>query len=164
MKNKKLLSAMIAASVVTFSQLSWADNTGCGLGTVLFKGTSSVVTDVLAVTTNGTSGNQTFGITSGTSGCEYGATIAAGKRAKLFSFADKNMEEVALDVSKGGGEYLNSVADIIGIKEADKAYFFTLSQKNFSTVFSGENVNTAEVVDNFAKLVNRDKVLRSYEI
>lgn len=163
MKNKILASAIIA-SAIAFSNSAYADNTGCGLGTVIFAGTSSVVTDVLAVTTNGTSGNQTFGITSGTSGCKYGSTISASKKAKIFSFADKNMDEFALDVSKGSGEYLNSVADIIGIKEEDKARFFNLSQKNFSKLFSNENITTDKVVDNLVNMVNNDKVLKTYKI
>lgn len=164
MKNKKLFPAVIAASIMIFSTPAFADNTGCGLGTVVFQGNKGVVPDILAVTTNGTSGNQTFGISSGTSGCQRGQTIGNGRRIELFAFADKNMDEVALDMSKGSGEYLNSVADIIGIKESDKSRFFDLSQKNFSKLFSDENVTTATVVNNIAEMVNQDKILKTYKL
>jgi hypothetical protein len=59
-----------------------ADNTGCGLGTVLWgdKADNSVISQSFQATTNGTFGNQTFGITSGTLGCNQPANIAANER------------------------------------------------------------------------------------
>ena len=57
---KKLLLSTIA--VVALSSSAFANaNTGCGLGSVLIKDQSTTVMQVLAATTNGTSGNQTFG-------------------------------------------------------------------------------------------------------
>ena len=41
------------------------DSTGCGLGTTIWAGKTGIFPQILAVTTNGTSGNQTFGITTG---------------------------------------------------------------------------------------------------
>ncbi len=41
---------------------------GCGLGSMIF-GDSPGFVQVLAATTNGCSGSQTFGITTGTSNC-----------------------------------------------------------------------------------------------
>ena len=49
---------------------------GCGLGSMIFEPDSGF-TQVFAATTNGTSGNQTFGITSGTSNCASGGVVKA---------------------------------------------------------------------------------------
>src|SRR5690606_21045070 len=48
---------------------------GCGLGSKLFEGQRGVAPQVLAVTTNGTFGNQTFGISSGTLGCNQDGVV-----------------------------------------------------------------------------------------
>lgn len=70
-------SKLIALAVaVVAPTLVHADNVGgCGWGSKLFDGQQGVAPQVLAVTTNGTSGNQTFGITSGTSGCSQDGVV-----------------------------------------------------------------------------------------
>ena len=99
---KKLLAIALLAS----SGMAMADNdVGCGLGTILFEGKSGVVPKVLAVTTNGTYGNQTFGITSGTLGCKTEGVITS--RARLGMFMGTNSERLARDMSVGQGEALN---------------------------------------------------------
>jgi len=45
---------------------------GCGLGSIAFGNDQTMFKQVLAATTNGTFGTQTFGITSGTSNCVSG--------------------------------------------------------------------------------------------
>ena len=56
------------------------DDIGCGLGTQLWAGNEGLAPKVLAATTNGTSGNQTFGITTGTLGCSQEGVITADAR------------------------------------------------------------------------------------
>ncbi len=66
---KKLIAA---AALISASSFAMADNgpAGCGLGTaVVFPDANEWHEHVLAATTNGTSGNQTFVMTSGTLGC-----------------------------------------------------------------------------------------------
>ena len=46
------------------------ENCGCGLGTMLFDGADGLAQQVLAATTNGFLGTQTFGISSGTLDCD----------------------------------------------------------------------------------------------
>ena len=141
-----------------------AESTGCGLGTMLFDGNKGVAPNVLAVTTNNvTSGNQTFGISSGTLGCNRDDVIDS-RGGKLFSFANDNLSELAADTSKGEGEYLNIVAAIIGIKKEDKEHFFITMQENFSTIFPNENIKTANVVLSVKEVMQKDQILKSYKI
>ena len=46
---------------------------GCGLGSFVFGDNNSWWAQTLGATTNGTSGSQTFGITTGTSNCDASA-------------------------------------------------------------------------------------------
>ena len=85
-------------------------NTGCGLGSMVFKSQNSVLQQILAATTNGTSGNQTFGITSGTSNCDQPSNWVQNER--LNRFVAENMDSLAGDIAQGQGEYLSTLATL----------------------------------------------------
>lgn len=60
---KKLYLASALATVLTLSSNAMAiDSTGCGLGSMAWRGQSGTAPQILAVTTNGSFGTQTFGI------------------------------------------------------------------------------------------------------
>src|SRR5574343_1002254 len=117
---KKLLAVALLAGAST---VSFADqDVGCGLGTALWAGQSGLLPKVLAATTNGTLGNQTFGISTGTLGCQKNGTITS--RVRLSMFTGSNIEKLARDMSVGQGETLNVLADLMGVTDADKPVFF----------------------------------------
>ena len=156
--NKKFLAAF--TTVVTLAASSaYAENTGCGWGTMVFEGDSGKANEILAVTTNGTLGNQTFGITSGTAGCDEGATIAS---AEVQVFASANMDKLARDMAVGEGESLDSLADLMKIDEADKAKFFTLTKINFDKIYTSESVTTGEMLSALQDVMTREPSLAKY--
>ena len=64
---------------------------GCGLGKLIWSDYSkqkSIGPQVLQSTTNGTSGSQTFGISSGTSGCTNDGTVMAEHKVNVFAAAN----------------------------------------------------------------------------
>lgn len=68
---KKILVSTVAAVTIATTAFAVVNSqTGCGLGAMIIKDDSTAVLLALQATTNGTSGNQTFGITSGTLGCK----------------------------------------------------------------------------------------------
>ncbi|MDY0117622.1 MAG: DUF3015 family protein, partial [Sulfurimonadaceae bacterium] len=68
---KKIAVSLVALFALGTSAFAGVNNqTGCGLGSMLIKDDSTAIMLALQATTNGTSGNQTFGITSGTLGCQ----------------------------------------------------------------------------------------------
>ena len=79
---KKILLISSITALMTTS--AFANNVGCGLGSEIISDKNSVLMQIVAVTTNGTSGNQTFGITSGTSGCEKPAKLVNNDKATKF--------------------------------------------------------------------------------
>jgi hypothetical protein len=114
---KKLVVIVLAAFlVITFAGASFAapkDNIGCGLGYMAFKGKDGLLSQTAAATTNGTSSNQTFGITSGTLECEKYSTFTANE--KLDRFVADNMDNLAVDIARGQGEYLNTLAVLLEV-------------------------------------------------
>jgi hypothetical protein len=154
---KKLLALVLLAS----SSMAMADqDVGCGLGTILFEGKSGIAPKVLAATTNGTYGNQTFGITSGTLGCKSDGVVSS--RARLSMFMGGNSERLARDMSVGHGEALNVLADLMGVKDQDKALFFSTAKANFSTIFAAGNQTAGQVLAALQQVMAQDETLAAY--
>ena len=133
---KKLFAAalMIAAGSSAMAE----SNVGCGWGSAVFNGQRGVAPQVLAATTNGTSGNQTFGITFGTSGCTQDGVVSSSW--KISMFIDGTRVALARDAAAGQGENLDALAVVMGVKADDRAAFAAAIKSNFSTVFANENV------------------------
>jgi len=153
---KLLVIALLASSSIAMAD----DDVGCGLGSMLFAGQSGVAPKVLAATTNGTYGNQTFGITSGTLGCQADGVISS--RARLSMFMGTNSERLARDMSVGQGESLNVLADLMGVKEQDKALFFKTTQQHFSVIFSDQNQKAGDVLAALQQVMKQDSKLAAY--
>jgi hypothetical protein len=160
MKRKDIMKKIIAgallaaSSTVTFA----ASPAGCGLGTaVVFKDANEWHEHVLAATTNGTSGNQTFGMTSGTLGCE----AANGPLAGVQTFMDNNMDQLAMDVAKGQGETLAALAEIVGVEAADQTTFNAKLQASFDSMFSAE-ATSETAYQAMKETMQSDLVLKKY--
>ena len=145
--------------VVPFA--SAADNIGgCGWGTKLFDGQQGIAPQVLAVTTNGTSGNQTFAITSGTSGCTQDGVVRSSWKTAMY--IDSNMNKLARDMSTGQGESLEALASLLGMEDSDKAVFFSVAQSHFSVIFPSENVTSGEVLASLKEVLRANSQLAKY--
>lgn len=131
-----------------------AQNTGCGLGTMLWqnKADSSMLFQAFQATTNGSFGNQTFGITSGTLNCQQPAKFVQNER--LMHFVQSNMDNLAKDMAMGKGETLNTFGEMLGVAPWQQASFNTKVQANFSKIFTSEKVVLAEVIDNTITVFN----------
>ncbi|NPA65964.1 MAG: DUF3015 domain-containing protein [Epsilonproteobacteria bacterium] len=144
---KKLLISL--AAVATFSSGLFAtvnSQTGCGLGAMLVKDDSTAFMLALQATTNATSFNQTFGITSGTSGCKR-ARLVLNERAEEFVAA--NMDTLAKEISMGQGESIDTLAELLNIE--DKEAFASTLQKNYNKIYSHKDVEMHEVLDSVAQ-------------
>ena len=103
---KKAVVLVVLTAVMLFAGTSMAatlnqKNTGCGLGSMLFAEQNGLASQTFAVTTNGTFGNGTFGITSGTSNCDKPASFSSNQ--KLQEFVADNMDNLARDIARGNG-------------------------------------------------------------
>jgi len=122
----------------------WAINPdngpGCGLGKLAwsdYHNPKSIAPQVMMATTNGTFGSQTFGISSGTSGCTNDGTIMAEEKVNVFAAA--NYDTLSQEMAQGGGEHLASLAELMGIPDEHRAEFFALAQVQYaSLVQSGD--------------------------
>lgn len=157
---KKLFAATAMAVALPFAASAHAvSDAGCGLGSVLLEGQDGLVMNVLAVTLNGTSGNQTFGMTTGTLNCSTENSLLA-----LQSFVNDNLDTLAVDAARGEGESLDTLATLWGVKASDKAAFSQATQARFSDIFSSDSVTAEQVLENMNRVVSEDQQLSAYTL
>lgn len=120
---------------------------GCGLGKLAWQNyphQKVIGIQTMEATTNGLMGNQTFGITSGTSGCTNDGKFWA--EHKVNAFAALNFENLAQDMAQGHGEHIASLATLMGIPADQQPAFFAMTQEKYaSLVTAGETSPVAMV-------------------
>lgn len=153
---KKLMACLAAGLMASGSVMaagSIRDNCGCGLGTMALKDQEPTVISQMAATfLNALCANQTFGISSGTLECEPHAGIAQNKEVQQYIAA--NLDNLAVDVAQGEGATLAALADLMQVPPGERAALYTKLQTRFGDIFSGEQVSSAQVVQNLDKVLN----------
>src|SRR5215471_10783732 len=119
---RKILIAVVLSAVPAFAFAQQNNVGSCGWGTKLFDGQSGVFPQAFAGITNASTGNQTFAISSGTSGCTQDGVVKSNWKTAMF--IDGNKEKLARDMSIGNGEALDSLAKLMGVRDEDKSTFF----------------------------------------
>lgn len=156
--SKKILVAVALMGAASFAA---ADNVGgCGLGSKVFDGKSGVGPQILALTTNGTSANQTFGISSGTLGCTQDGVVRSNW--KTAAYIEGNMNKLARDMSAGQGESLDALASLIQIDGADKAAFFRATKDHFARIYNADMLSAQDVMRNLREVLAQDATLARY--
>jgi len=153
---KKVVALVVLAAFMVFAGTAIAatlnqKNTGCGLGSLIFADQNGLASQTFAVTTNGPFGNGTFGTTSGTSNCDRPANFSSNQ--KLQDFVADNMDNVARDIARGNGEYLNTLAVLAAVPEGKRADFYSRLQANFSSIYTSDKVTHVDVLTNIETLV-----------
>jgi hypothetical protein len=153
-----LAAAMMAA---TSGVAKANDNIGCGLGSLLFEGQKGLAFEVLAATTNGFIGSQTFGITSGTLGCGApNQPIKAEHRIQMFAGA--NIDRLAREMALGEGESLEALAVLMSVDVADRPAFYALTQAQFATLFPKSEMTSGEMLVALNRVMAEDQRLARY--
>ncbi|MEA1080803.1 DUF3015 domain-containing protein [Marinobacter qingdaonensis] len=150
---KKLIAGvmLLGASSMAFAQ------PGCGVGAMIWKGQSGIAPHVLAATTNGTFGNQTFGMTTGTLGCQTNEAVQS-----MALYMDSNIDKVARDMSRGTGENLDTLAVLLGVDAADRDTFRQVLQDNFASIFPSSDTTSGEAVDAIVAVLEKNESLSKY--
>ncbi len=154
---KKVLVVAVAVASLLIAGVAFAAgggqahlNTGCGLGTMLFQNNADGKTllQTFQATTNGFYGNQTFGITTGTSDCQQPKNFVSNEQLNAFMVA--NMDNLARDIAQGRGETLDAFAELMGVPADKRPEFYAQLQTSFARIFTSSNVQMASVMDNIA--------------
>ena len=144
---KLLMVGALVLSLVYFSGSAlaasgYADG-GCGLGSIVFGNEPGAV-QVLASTTNGTSGNQTFGITTGTSNCNPAGLVKLDKEREVF--AEQNYSTLVKEMAMGEGENLDTLAGLYGCSQDSHSAFGSMVQDNFANIVKSDTSTSQEML------------------
>lgn len=157
---KRILLGTLFAAVSINAMAQAPGGPDCGWGNMLFEGQRGTPAHFLASTTNGTSGNATFGMTSGTNGCSTNGTLTYGGKPMLV--VSNMMDELSEDMAKGQGEALTTYAVVLGVAPQDRAYFDEAAHAHFNEIFSSASVSAADVHAATLAMMQNDARLAKY--
>ena len=155
---KRTLAVIALFGVSTAAMAEAPGGPDCGWGNMIMDGQSGLGAHLIASLTNGTSGNATFGMTTGTNGCSTDGNITYGGKGLVGAI----MDEFSEDVARGDGEALTAVAVAMGIADEDRVAFKALMHRNFATLFPSEDVTAGQVSDTIVSLMRADAHLAHY--
>lgn len=158
MKKVILAAALLGSSVTAFAEAPGGP--GCGWGNLLFKGQNGLPIHLLATLVNGTSGNATFGMTTGTNGCSTSGNLSYNGKSLLGM--NGVLEEVAQDIAAGQGEALTALSVSMGIPSEERSHFNAVLHQNFSAIFTSKDVTAGEVADNINTVMQKDEKLAKF--
>jgi len=133
---------------------------GCGLGSMAFKDDDKI-SQVLAATTNGTFGTQTFGISTGTSNCTKNGLAKIEKETEMF--VEVNYDVLQKEISQGKGETLNSFASLMGCESSALGKGLQSNYKKISAASNSSEFlsNVKSTIQSDAKLSSSCKIVAS---
>ncbi|MBI4345803.1 MAG: DUF3015 domain-containing protein [Elusimicrobia bacterium] len=154
---KRSLMALAVLALASSAQAGVHNMGGCGLGSMIFKNNVKGE-QILAATTNGLFGNQTFGISSETLGCTKDGVVKSEKRREVF--ASVNLQKLSQEMAQGRGEFLNGFAALSGCKDqASRDAFAKFAQQNYQKIFTSEDTDATALLKNVDSAVAADPAL-----
>ncbi|ULA62737.1 MAG: Orotate phosphoribosyltransferase (Modular protein) [Nitrospira sp.] len=120
---------------------------GCGLGKLAWQNypnQKTIGVQTMEATTNGSFGTQTFGISSGTSGCTNDGKFWTQEKVNVF--AALNFDNLAQDMAQGQGEHLASLATLMGIPAAQQPAFFAMTQEKYASLMAAGETSPVALV------------------
>jgi hypothetical protein len=134
---KKGLSSLVLALALTVMATGNAQagatqsSVGCGIGTMIFDGSTGLLYSLFAMTTNTTTFN-TVSMTFGLVNCPAGASL----RGKIASFIEFNKPQLATEIAQGQGDRLVALVAMYGVKEANQQAAIAALKSNQIAIFS----------------------------
>jgi hypothetical protein len=113
MKKLTLFISLMSFSIFAANEHTPDNGSACGLGWKVADKTSLLASSVRNMT-NMTASN-TFGMTSGTSGCKRHSIVLNQKKGLYYSVS--NFENLKAEMAIGSGEFLNSFASALGCNQ-----------------------------------------------
>jgi len=154
LKLSLLAGAIVMAGASTASAKKYG-TAGCGLGSMIFHDQKGFI-QVVAATTNGTSGNQTFAISTGTLNCSEDGLAMADKEKEFFASA--NYESLMQEMAQGKGENLQAMASLYG---CGTEAFAASVKSNYSQIFPTAETNSSAMLTNLDGVIASDVSLKS---
>src|SRR5689334_14540268 len=149
---RKVITIGVLASLLPTLAMARGNHpmAGCGLGYLLLSNKENdKVSQVLGATTNGTFGSQTFGISSGTSGCTEDGAVKVARATEVY--VDVNFDSLRREMAAGNGEYVNTLASMLGATETTRPQMVQFFQTEYQSLFPQAGTTSAELLQSLAE-------------
>ena len=150
-----LVLSLVSVTGSAFAASGYGDG-GCGLGSIVFGNEPGAV-QILASTTNGTFGSQTFGITTGTSNCNPSGLVKLEKEREVF--AQQNYTTLVKEMAIGEGDSLDTLASLYGCSQDSLADFGAMTQDNFGSIVTSDSTSSEEMLSSLEQKIADHAVL-----
>lgn len=145
------LLALISATSVFAADSS----SGCGMGWEIAPKQSLFSSSTRSLV-NATFSN-TIGMTLGTSGCAKHSIVK--NDAKGIHFAEANLNQLAVEMARGNGEFLVSFSEVFGCQNSRA--FGSMVQAHYETVLPSEKTSGVELYNNVKAQIKNNASLAS---
>src|ERR1700682_6104959 len=149
---RKVIALGVLASLLPTLAMARGNHpmAGCGLGYLLLSNKDNdKVTQVLGATTNGTFGTQTFGISSGTSGCTQDGAVKVARATEVF--AEVNLDSLRQEMAAGQGEYVNAFASMLGATDTNRVQMVSFLKAEYQNLFPTSDTGSTEMLSTLAQ-------------
>ncbi|MBK8870084.1 MAG: DUF3015 family protein [Elusimicrobia bacterium] len=118
---------------------------GCGLIYMAGVRDNEPIPQIVSSLFNSFFGTQTFGITSGTSGCTEEGLVAMSVQAEVY--AEANFKDIQREIVAGGGEFLAGFADVLGVRAEMRPELYDLLQARYVALFPSANTSSLDMLN-----------------
>ena len=153
MKLRNLFFMMLAMASSTYGVAATKYGmSGCGLGSLIFQDQKGLV-QIFAATTNDTYSNQTFGMSSGTSGCQQ------SNRETAAIYININQNSLLHDIAKGEGETLVGLSQLYGC--SDSKLLGSQLKSSLPLIIPASQVSAQDLGQKIEQVVKDNEVLKN---
>jgi hypothetical protein len=134
---------------------------GCGLGKLAwgdYPNQQDVGPQVLMSTTNLTFGSQSFGISSGTSGCTHDGVLVQEEKVNVFATA--NFDNISQDMAQGQGEHLTALAMLMDIPIDQHPVLFIKAQERYAQLLQSSEISPNALIEVFHEIITASPPIR----
>lgn len=151
---KNLLIGLFAL-VSTASVYAADSSSGCGMGWEVAPKQSLVSSSTRALVN--TTFSNSIAMTLGTSGCQKHSIVK--NDAKGVHFAEANMNQLAIEMARGNGEFVQGFASVFGCQ--NRAAFGSMVQAKYEQVLPSEKTSGVELYNNVKAQIKNNATLSS---
>lgn len=151
---KNIIIGLIALISAT-SAFAADSSSGCGMGYEIAPKQSLVSSSTRSLV-NATFSNS-IAMTLGTSGCAKHSIVK--NDAKGIHFAEANLNQLAIEMARGNGEFVTSFATVFGCQNSSA--FGSMVQANYENVLPSVSTSGVELYNNVKAQIKNNATLAS---
>jgi hypothetical protein len=154
-----LLAALfMTAAIASTAFAAGYGAAGCGWGGKEIGKKNDILAQLGATLLNNFSGNSTFAMTSGTSGCSKQMGLVTAESEQTL-FVQNNYNGLAKEMAAGEGESVNTLAGLLGCSADQNHSFASFTKQNYDSIFVSEQTTPSDMLASLKKGMSADPTL-----